>query len=182
MRTALAALALLLLWSVSLTPACAHRLDEFLQATTIALAKDQVAVQLRLTPGVAVAGVILADLQPDENGIIAEAAQRAYADRVSRDLSLRLDGKLLSLRLVSSTFPPVEAIQEGLGEIVLNFQSAVPPGGPDRRLVFENHHRSAIAAYLVNCLSPSDPGIHVISQSRNFAQSFYEVDYTDGLS
>ena len=35
-------------------PASAHRLDEYLQATTIALEKNRVHAELRLTPGVAV--------------------------------------------------------------------------------------------------------------------------------
>ena len=35
-------------------PALAHRLDECLQAATVTLEKDHVAIQLRLTSGVAV--------------------------------------------------------------------------------------------------------------------------------
>ena len=40
------------------TPAFAHRLDEYLQATTIAVEKDRLVLQLRLTPGVAVAAQV----------------------------------------------------------------------------------------------------------------------------
>ena len=66
-------------------------------------------------------------------------------------------------------------MEEGVGDIVLVLDAEVPGGGPARRLVFENHHESGIAAYLVNCLSPSDPDIRVTAQSRNYEQSPYYI-------
>ena len=51
------------------TPASAHRLDEYLQATTISLEKNRVQAQIRLTPGVAVAPFVMATIQ----GVIAIA-------------------------------------------------------------------------------------------------------------
>ena len=53
----------------------------------------------------------------------------------------------------------------------------LPRGGPNRRLIFENHHESRIAAYLVNCLVPRDPDIRITAQNRNYQQSFYQLDY-----
>jgi hypothetical protein len=44
-------------------------------------------------------------------------------------------------------------------------------------LIFENHHQSRIAAYLVNGLVPRDPDIRLIAQNRNASQSFYQLDY-----
>jgi hydrogenase/urease accessory protein HupE len=69
-------------------------------------------------------------------------------------------------------------MQEGLGDILVNFEADVPDRGPNRKLIFENHHRSAISVYLMNCLLPSDPNIRVIAQDRNYDQSFYQLDYT----
>ena len=112
---------------------------------------------MRLTPGVAVASTVLADLDTDGDGMLSDAEQRAYAERVLRDLSLTVDGNHLPLGLVSSTFPAVEEIKAGIGEILLTFRAEVPRGGSTRKLVFENHHRSGMAAYLVNCLFPEDP-------------------------
>jgi hydrogenase/urease accessory protein HupE len=175
-RPTLVVAALVLLWSIA--SARAHRLDEFLQATTIAVAKDQVTVQIRLTPGVAVVRTVLAELDFNGDGVVPAAKQRAYAERVLHDLSLTVDGRRLALRLSALTFPSVAEMKEGFGEIQLRFEADVPPGGPDRRLLFENHYQSGIAAYLVNCLSPNDPAIHVIAQNRNFEQSFYQLDYT----
>jgi hypothetical protein len=159
------------------TPASAHRLDEYLQATILSVEKDRVQAQIRLTPGVAVFRKVLANIDTDADGVISEAEQRAYAERVLGDLSLTIDGDRLRLRLVSSKFAKIEEMKEGRGVIELEFNADVPSGGPDRRLIFENHHQSRIAAYLVNCLVPRDPDIRVTAQNRNHRQSFYQLDY-----
>ena len=104
--------------------------------------------------------------------------QQAYAEKVRRDLSLSIDGSPLPLRLVDFTFPALEEMKQGLGEIVLRFERADSAGGSRRRLVFENHHLPAISVYMANCLVPSDPGIRVIAQDRNVNQSFYQLDYS----
>ncbi len=159
------------------TPAFAHRLDEYLQATTIAVEKDRVRTEIRLTPGVEVFPVILAAIDTDRNGVFSEAEQQAYAGRVQRDLSLAVDDHRLRLRLVSSKFPTIQELSQGLGAIGLVFDADVPLGGPERRLVFENRHLSGIGVYLVNGLVPSDPDIRAGTQRRNRRQSHYELDY-----
>jgi hypothetical protein len=169
-------LALALLWLA--TPAFAHRLDEYLQAATLDLQKNRIAVELRLTPGVAVLGTVLPRIDTDGDSVVSEAEQRAYAQRVLGDVSFAIDGKPVPLRLVSSTFPNIEQMKEGLGDIVLNCEAQVPPGGPTRRLIFVNHHQNRIAAYLANCLFPSDPTIRITAQDRTYDQSVYQVEYT----
>ena len=44
----------MLLGFLGTIPAFAHRLDEYLQATTVSLDKEHVGLELRLTPGAAV--------------------------------------------------------------------------------------------------------------------------------
>ena len=160
------------------TPACAHRLDEYLQAATFAVDGNHVAVEMRLTPGVEVLGKVLAVIDTNGDGVISESEHSGYAERVRRDLLLTIDNHHLQLRLVSSRFPKLEEMKEGLGDILLNFEADVPRGGPNRRLIFENHHQNAISVYLANCLVPRDPNIHVTAQDRNYDQSFYRLDYT----
>src|SRR5437764_3773954 len=89
------------------TTASAHRLDEYLQATTISVEKDRVQAQIRLTPGVAVFPIVLANIDTDADGVISEAEQRAYAERVLGDLSLTIDGHQLRVRLVSLKFAKI---------------------------------------------------------------------------
>ena len=159
-------------------PAFAHRLDEYLQATLFTVERDHIAISMRLTPGVEVFGKVLAAIDTRGDGVVSNAKRQAYAEIVRRDLSLSIDGSPLPLRLVDFTFPTLEEMKQGLGEIVLRFDVPMPPIGARRRLVFENHHLPAISAYMANCLVPSDPSIRVIAQDRNVNQSFYQLDYS----
>ena len=158
-------------------PARAHRLDEYLEATLISVEKDHVQASMRLVPGVAVFPAVLASIDTNADGFISPAERQAYAESVVRDLSLSVDGNVLAPRLVSVHFPNVEDMREGLGEIHIDLNADLPRGGPDRRLVFENHHQSRIAAYLVNCLVPRDRNLRILAQNRNEQQSFYQLDY-----
>ncbi len=174
-RAVLACTSALLLTVV--TPAFAHRVDEYLQATTIAVEKDRVALQLRLAPGIEVFPKVLALIDTDRDGTVAEPELRAYAQRLAAELSLSVDGARLPLRLVSSRMEPLEALQDGRGTIELSFHAAIPPGGATRRLVFENRHQRAMAEYLVNGLVPRDSSIRLGAQRRSFDQSVYRLDY-----
>ena len=160
--------------------AFAHRLDEYLQATLITVEQDRVDASMRLIPGVAVSSQVIAMIDADGDGVLSEAEQKAYAERVLGDLSLSVDGVPLKPKLVSSEFPRVEEIQEGLGEIHIAFTADLRRGGVDRRLILENHQQNAGAVYLVNCLVPSDDTIRIVSQKRNEQQTFYELDYVQG--
>lgn len=161
------------------TPVGAHRLDEYLQATTIAVEKERLQAEIRLVPGVAVFPIVFADIDSDSDGVASAAEQRAYAEQVLRDLSVSADGRRLPLRLVSSTFAPKELLQEGRGEIQLRLEADVPGRASKRRLTFENHHQRRIGAYLVNGLVSRDPDIQLAAQQRNHDQSVYQLDYTD---
>jgi hypothetical protein len=181
MRAALAVTGALLL-SVA-TPAFAHRTDEYLQATTIAVARDRVVLQMRLAPGIEVFPKVLALIDADRDGAVAEGELRADAERLSKDLSLTVDGVPLPLRLVSSKMEALEALRDGRGTIELAFDAAVPRvavprGAGDRRLVFENHHQRAIAEYLVNALVPRDAEIRLGAPHRSYDQSVYRLDYS----
>lgn len=175
-RTVGAALFLLLI-----APAFAHRLDEYLQATMISLERERVQVLMRLVPGVAVSGRVLAMIDTDGDGAISKAEQHAYAALVLHDVSLAIDGKNLAPRLVAASFPETSLIKEGLGEIRLTFEAKLPDGG-HRRLTFENHHQSSVASYMANCLVPGDRSIQVIAQARNERQSLYQLEYVQSRS
>jgi hypothetical protein len=168
------AISILLFLGVS---ASAHRLDEYLQATIISVERDRVQASMRLVPGVAVSNFVLKAIDANADGVISQSEQRAYAERVLRDVSLRIDGDILSPRLMSVEFLGIEEMQEGLGEIRIEFSADLPRNGPHRRLTFENRHQRGIAAYLVNCLVSHERDITLVAQSRNQQQSFYQLDY-----
>jgi hypothetical protein len=161
-------------------PSSAHRVDEYLQATTIQIAGDRVRVAMRLTPGVARFPGVLADVDGDADGVLSEPEQRAYAERVRRDLSLTIDGARVPLRLVSSNADPVQDLREGRGVLQIEWDAEVPRGGRRRRLELGNRHQPGTSVYLVNCEVPSDPDVRIIAQKRNGSQSSYRLDYTVG--
>lgn len=132
------------------------------------------------TPGVAMSSVVLAGIDTDSDAVISETERRAYVRQVLHDLSLTVDGDTMQLQLTSVRFPAVEDMREGPGEIQIEFGATLPRGGATRRLVFENHHLSRIAAYLVNCEVPRDRNIRIVAQRRNESQSFYQLDYVLG--
>ena len=164
------------------TPGVAHRLDEYLQATTISVSPDRVRVEMRLAPGVAVASTVLDGLDTNANGVISPLEQRAYAEHVLRDVSLTVDGERVPLRLVTSSFASVDDLRRGLGESVLDFDAKLPSGSGNRRLTFTNTHQQRIAAYLVNALVPRDPRIKITSQNRDYAQSTYEMSFVEAAA
>lgn len=156
----------------------AHRKDEYLQAARIALDPQRVLIELSLTPGVAVAGTVLADVDRDRSGTISADEAKAYAEVVRKEIRLEVDGSPLSTELVNSRFPPVESIRRGEGAITLRFAAAVPSlsTGP-HHLLYRNHHRGEIAAYLANVLLPESASISISAQKRDVAQRQLVIDY-----
>jgi hydrogenase/urease accessory protein HupE len=162
------------------TSVSAHRLDEYLQATTIGLARDHVALQLRLTPGVDVASKVLAEIDTNRDGVISQDEQQAYADRVRRDLSLAVDGNRIELRLISVAFPAADQMTKGLGEMLLLFRADCVLSGAGHSLAYENRHDRPLAVYLVNTLMPDTADIQITGQTRSFDQSSYRLDFNEG--
>ena len=149
------------------THALAHRLDQYLQGVIISIEKNRVDAQITLTPGVSVFPALLAEIDTDGDGIISAVEQRAYAERVLHDLSLKIDDRPLTPKLLSAEFPTIEQMRNGLGEMRMEIEAGLPAGGAHRKLTFENHHESGIAAYQANCLVPRDPDIRILTQNRN---------------
>jgi hypothetical protein len=170
----IAALSSLLLIPVAVV---AHRLDEYLQATIFSIDADHIEGSMRLVPGVAVAPAIVSSIDTDHDGLFSDSEQHAYAQSVLRDLFLSADGTQLNLKLVSVEFPTIGQIEQGVGEIDINFSAELPAQAANRHVVFENHHRPAMSVYLVNTLVPGDKNIQITAQSRNENQSIYQLDF-----
>lgn len=161
-------------------PAFAHQVDKYLQATYFSLTKDSLKVEMFLTPGVAVLPAVLAALDSNGDGMISEAEQRAYAGQVVRDLAVKVNGENLRPQLLATDFPSLQDMKEGLGTIHLELKLDLPRNPSRWRLSWENRHKSQISAYQVNCLMPADPALRIVSEHRNFSQSMYELEYSDG--
>ena len=158
-------------------PALPHRLDEYLQLTALSVGPRGVHATLYLTPGVAVAKRVIALMDANGDGVLSAREQKAYATRVAGDLSLSVDGKARAFQLAAFRFPAVGAMRKGEGEIRLDFDAPVLTESGRHALAFENRHQRPIAAYLVECLVPDDPGLRVVAQSRSREQERYRLEY-----
>ncbi len=157
----------------------AHRLDEYLQATLISIAPDQVGIEITLTPGIAVAPIVLAMIDTDGDGVISAAEQQTYLRTALQAMTLESDGEKLPMSIVEFSFPEIHLFRQGLGSIQIHTTAPLPYAWrSNRKLAFTNRHASSIAAYLVNCLAPTSTRLSIQQQSRDYLQSTVEVTYS----
>jgi hypothetical protein len=134
----------------------AHRLDEYMQATLVAIAPGDIRLQINLTPGVKVAERIIGLIDADGDGAIAPAEADAYAAAVNQDLAIRVDRKSVIAKVAAHNFPPPEELRTGAG--IIQIELAVAPGGfgdGPHRLDFANGHLPEFSVYLFNAAQPS---------------------------
>lgn len=156
----------------------AHRLDEYLQATRVAIDVDCVGLEIDLTPGVSVAANVLAWLDTNGDGRISSAEGEAYARQVLGAVGLAVDGRRAALALIDSRFPDVRDMAGGSGVIRIQATAHIPSTGSGRhQLAYFNGHHPEMSVYLVNTLVPADPRIQVGGQQRDPAQHRLTVDY-----
>jgi hypothetical protein len=161
------------------TLASAHILDEYEQATRIALAKNHVTLKLRLTAGVEIASQVFALIDTDKDGQVSPAEGRAYGKRWLRTATLQVDGRALTLTLVLAVVPPLSEMKSGEAPIYLEFTAKVAAGTPGAHwLTYENQHQPEISTYLVNALRPADRAIAITGQHRDRLQHGIRLDYT----
>jgi hypothetical protein len=157
----------------------AHRDDQYLQATLVAVEPSGVRLQINLTPGIAVAEQVLAEVDRDRDGVISKHEAAAYAQLLKRDLTLRMDGRNLELKLTASEFVPPEELRTGAGIIQMEFSAIFGrlAAGP-HRLTLENRHLTAMSVYLINASQPRVATVQITGQKRNENQSAGEIEFT----
>lgn len=157
----------------------AHRDDQYLQATLVAIEPKCVRLQINLTPGVAVAEQVLTEIDRDRDGAISKNEAAAYAKSLERDLTLRMDGRKLELKLTTSEFVPPEEIRTGSGIIQMEFSAIFGPlSAGSHRLTLENRHSTAMSVYLINAARPRFATVQITRQKRNENQSAGEIEFT----
>src|SRR5438132_7778031 len=109
------------------TTLSAHRTDEYLQAARLAVDPDRVELELDLTPGIAVAETIIADIDRDRDGLLSPHEQQAYAASVVSAVELEVDGRPLQMQTAALTFPDLDAVRRGEGTIRLRSAAILPP-------------------------------------------------------
>jgi hypothetical protein len=178
MRKILAeAACVLLAW---VPPAAAHQLDEYLQATRIAIEPDRIVLDIGLTPGVSVSEQIFASMDRNGDTVVSESEIEAYGRHVLQDLALEVNGRSLPLTLVRAESPTWPEMRDGVGTIRISAAVKVSVPRGLHRLRFVNHHRSDIGVYLVNALMPSSGAISIREQERDVRQHGIRLEFDRG--
>lgn len=158
--------------------AAAHILDEYVEAAQIALAPNDVRVELRLVPGVEVAERVFALIDSDGDGQISSAEEQAYARRVLQDIALEVDGRRAPLALKGVEFPSRREMNEGVGAIRLDLAAETDLGAAgEHQLSFRNYHLPELGVYLANALVPATDAIKITGQQRDELPHELKVDF-----
>ena len=174
MRALLASFAVLVVVAVRVEP---HTVDEYVQATRLDISQTRIVVDLALTPGVAVATNVFAMIDGDLNGRVSPQEIQAYARRLLRDLSVRVDGQPYPLTLTRAECPSWDQIRDGAGTIRLQAAADLSLTPFRRhRIHYENMHDTAQGVYLVNALTPSTRAIAIAGQHRDALQRQIDLD------
>jgi hypothetical protein len=169
----------LALWLAMALPAAAHRLDEYLQATRLAIDMGRVDVEMDLTPGISVASNVFSWIDTNGDGRISQAEGEAYARAVLRSAVLKADGAAMPMKFEEASFPSLEEMSQGVGAIHLRATAAIPAAAPGRHQIsFLNMHRPQGSVYLVNVLVPQNKRLQIGEQRRDVAQHGLTLDYT----
>ncbi len=156
----------------------AHRRDEYLQAARLGIDPDRVELALDLTAGIAVAEVVLSEIDLDKDGVVSVAEARAYSDRVLSAIALDVDGIPLRVELVDSTFPTFDTVRKGEGTTRIQATASMPRLDDGlHHLRYRNAYRSDIGVYLANALVPASDRVIVAAQRRDVNQRDLVIDY-----
>ena len=159
--------------------ALAHRLDECLQSTLVAIEPGDLRLRMNLTPGAAVAEPLIALIDRDHDGSISKDEAEAYAESLKRDLTVRLDQRDVELKLVGCDAQSPGELRTGSGIIRVEYTGA--PGPLDagvHTMTIENRHLAPVSVYLINAAQPKSRAVRINRQARNDNQSNGEIQYT----
>jgi len=156
----------------------AHRRDEYLQAARLAIDPGRVQLELDLTPGIALADTILADIDRNGDGALSAEEQRSYASLVLSALTLEVDGTPVRPRLAATSFPDADSMRRGEGTIRLQSAATLPRVSSGfHQLRFRNRHHPDRSVYLANALVPESNDVAVTAQRRDIDQTELTIDY-----
>ena len=157
--------------------ALAHRLDEYLQATRVSFARDRLAIDVDLTPGISIASDVIATLDTNADGVVAPAEADGYGRAVLSDLRVSVDGHRVSMTLDGIDIPTLDEMRNGTGTVRLHAAGSVQVGAGRHLVELINNHRPETSVYMVNALVPEDSGIDIVSQTRDPRQREFRAEY-----
>ena len=157
----------------------AHRRDEYLQAARVAVDERRVDVELDLTPGIAVAAAVTAEIDRNGDSRLSPEEQHDYVRRVLNDAALHVDGRAVRLQAVESSFPDPAAFDRGEGTIRIHAAADLPRlASGSHQVLFRNAHRRDLGVYLANALVPQTSAVAIGAQRRDPDQRELTIDYS----
>jgi hypothetical protein len=160
------------------TPASAHRLDEYLQATRLDIGADQIRLDISLTPGASIAAQIAAQIDTNRDGRLSSDERRRYAQTVVSSIVVSIDGRMTPVALATEEFPTLEAMAAGTGTIRLRAAANVSTGSGRHRVMYRSGQLSAFSVYLVNALIPTDARVQLAAPHRDPVQRELAIDFS----
>jgi hypothetical protein len=97
----------------------AHRVDEYLQASRIAVGTDRVDIEIDLTAGMSMASQVAGWVDTNGDGSVSAAEGDAYAREILRSVALSADGRSATIDLVDVHVPDLQEMNLGVGTIVV---------------------------------------------------------------
>ena len=166
-------------WLATVSPAGAHRLDEYLQATRLFVDIEHVDLEIDLTAGATLASNVFGWIDTNRDGEISGAEGEAYARQMLRSVVLKVDGWPVPITLAGTSYPEFRDMSLGVGTIRLRATAKFRSAGAGRHQVsFLNTHCPESSVYLVNVLVPENPRIQLGDPRRDRAQHSLTLDYT----
>jgi len=155
-----------------------HVLDEYLQATLVVIEPGDIRLRINLTPGVEIAEQVLKPIDQNRDEEITQDEIAVYAEKLKRDLTVRLDSRAVDLKVTATNVPEMADLRTGHGIIQVEY-SLTPSklSGGLHHLTFENRHFAALGVYLFNAARPESAAIRVVKQNRNANQSNGEIEF-----
>ena len=160
------------------TPAGAHRLDEYLQATLVGIDANRVSLEIDLTPGVSIAKQVTGWIDANGDGQLSQREGLTYAGEVLASLTVTVDRQPVALTLSDVRLPEIVDMAGGVGTIRLRASAKLPEATSGRHeITVVNTHRRDVSVYLSNVLIPSDSRLKILTQQRDRDQHSLTIAY-----
>ncbi len=155
----------------------AHRLDECLQATRIAVFHDHLTIKTYVTPGTLLAAGIFSKIDADGDGAISESEGRDYGEKFLRGISLHIDDVSQPIALAGFEYPTLAELSGGEAMIRFELSANTLRVAGRHQVVFQNDNDPTSSIYLANTMMPEDPSIAIVSQKRDQTQRAITIEY-----
>lgn len=173
----------LLAGSLAALSAHAHRTSGLLQASLVDVQATRIEIEVTLLPGMDLASKVFALLDTDGDGRISESERSAWAREFLSRQSVTLDGRTLPITLQSVRTVPLLEMNQGHGEIVVQFEA---DPGPNVRgahvLLCANRYEPVPCTYQSNGLVPKDQEVRINGHRRDELQRELTLDVAFGTN